>query len=104
MACQASSKHGSGTNACRGRPWLLGLSTFGSSRKTTVALFEKAFVRAVQPWLDNPRRPKHPLASKFPDIVAWDSTPIQVADTLRPFYKGTPLGFERSALRTCPGA
>jgi hypothetical protein len=57
--------------------------------EATVALFEKAFARAVQPWLDNPCKPSHPLASKFSDIVAWDSTPIQVADALRPFYKGT---------------
>jgi hypothetical protein len=57
--------------------------------ETSVTLFEKAFVQAVQPWLDNPRKPSHPLARRFPDIVAWDSTPIQLADALRPFYKGT---------------
>jgi hypothetical protein len=57
--------------------------------ETAVTLFEKAFARAVQPWLDHPRKPSHPLARRFPDIVAWDSTPIQLADALRPFYKGT---------------
>jgi hypothetical protein len=57
--------------------------------ETTVTLFEKAFTRAVQPWLENPRKPSHPLARRFPDVVAWDSTPVQVADALRRFYKGT---------------
>lgn len=57
--------------------------------ETAVTLFEKAFAQAVQPWLDSPRKPSHPLARRFPDVVAWDSTPIQVADALRPFYKGT---------------
>ena len=57
--------------------------------ETSVTLFEIAFAQAVQPWLDNPRKPNHPLARRFPDIVAWDSSPIQVADALRPFYKGT---------------
>lgn len=57
--------------------------------EAAVTLFEKAFAQAVQPWLDNPRKPNHPLARSFPDVVAWDSTPVQVADALRPFYKGT---------------
>jgi hypothetical protein len=57
--------------------------------ETAVTLFEKAFAEAVQPWLDNPRKPSHPLVRRFPDIVAWDSTPVQLADALRPFYKGT---------------
>jgi hypothetical protein len=57
--------------------------------EAAVSLFEEAFGQAVQPWLDAPRRPSHPLARRFPDIVAWDSSPVQLADTLRPFYKGT---------------
>lgn len=57
--------------------------------ETTVTLFEKAFAQAVQPWLVSPRKPSHPIARRFPDVVAWDSTPIQVANALRPFYKGT---------------
>jgi hypothetical protein len=57
--------------------------------ESAVGLFEEAFSRAVRPWLDCPRRPRHPLARRFPDVVAWDSTPIQVADALRPVYKGT---------------
>jgi hypothetical protein len=57
--------------------------------KATVTLFEKAFARAVQPWLSKPGKPNHPLARRFADVVTWDSTPVQVADALRPFYKGT---------------
>jgi hypothetical protein len=57
--------------------------------ETAVTLFEKAFAHAVQPWLDHPRKPSHPLARRFADIVAWDSSPVQVADALRSFYKGT---------------
>jgi hypothetical protein len=54
-----------------------------------VALFEQAFERAVRPWRESPAKPKHPLARRFADVVTWDSTPIQVADRLRRFYKGT---------------
>lgn len=57
--------------------------------EASVTLFEKAFAQATRPWLNNPRKPNHPLALRFPDIVTWDSSPIQVADALRPFYKGT---------------
>jgi putative transposase len=55
----------------------------------TVTLFEQAFERAVRPWREHPPKPKHHLGRWFPDVVAWDSTPIQVADALRRFYKGT---------------
>lgn len=55
----------------------------------SVSLFERAFDAAVQPWRTARGRPRHPLARLFPDIVVWDSTPIQVADSLRRFFKGT---------------
>lgn len=54
-----------------------------------VSLFEEAFDEAVQPWRATRRRLRHPLAQRFPDIVAWDSTLVQVADSLRKHYKGT---------------
>jgi len=57
--------------------------------QAAVTLFEQAFERATGPWRQNPRKPKHPLARRFADVVAWDSTPVQLADSLRPFYKGT---------------
>lgn len=57
--------------------------------EAAVALVQKAFAQAVQPWLDAPRKPSHPLARRFPDIVAWDSSPVQLDDALRPYYKGT---------------
>ena len=57
--------------------------------EAAVSLFANAFAQAVQPWLDAPRRPSHPLERRFPDIVTWDISPVQVDDTLRRFYKGT---------------
>jgi len=57
---------------------------------SAVALFERAFAQAVAPWQDaRQRRPRHPLAKKFPDIVAIDSTAAQVFDVLRRHFKGT---------------
>jgi Transposase DDE domain len=54
-----------------------------------VDLFEQAFEEAVEPWRTCRRGPRHPLARWFPDVVAWDSTLVQVADGLRPVFKGT---------------
>ena len=54
----------------------------------TVRLFQQTFDEAVAPWRTRPPA-RHPLARIFPDIVAWDSTLVQVADELRPFFKGT---------------
>ena len=54
----------------------------------TVRLFEQTFDEAVALW--RTRRPaRHPLARIFPDIVAWDSMLVQVADELRIFFKRT---------------
>lgn len=54
----------------------------------TVRLFEQALEEAVAPWRSRSAA-RHPLAKLFPDIIAWDSTVVQVADELRPFFKGT---------------
>jgi len=48
-----------------------------------VRLFERAFEQAVVPWRNVRRLPHHPLAKLFPDIVLWDSSLVQVADSLR---------------------
>lgn len=56
---------------------------------TAVRLFEEAFHVAVKPWLTATHQRRHPLARHFPDIVAWDSTLVQVADSLRGHFKGT---------------
>ena len=54
----------------------------------TVRLFERTFEEAVAKW--RVRRPaRHPLARAFPDIIAWDSSVVQVADELRRIFKGT---------------
>ncbi|XXT15552.1 hypothetical protein WME94_35430 [Sorangium sp. So ce429] len=42
----------------------------------------------MAPWRTRPPA-RHPLARTFPDIVACDSTLVQVADELRPFFNGT---------------
>lgn len=54
-----------------------------------VSLFEQAFAAAVAPWSTKRRLPRHPLAKRFADIVAWDSSLVQVADTLKTVFKGT---------------
>lgn len=54
-----------------------------------VQLFEQAFEEAVKPWRSMRRRLRHPLAQRFPDVVAWDSSLVQVADSLRKHFKGT---------------
>lgn len=57
-------------------------------KAAVVDLFERAFEEAVEPWRTCRRGPRHPLARWFPDVVAWDSTLVQVADALRPVFKG----------------
>jgi hypothetical protein len=52
-----------------------------------VCLFERAFESCVERWRRR-KRHSHPLARAFPDIVAVDSTVIQLADALRPVFKG----------------
>ncbi len=52
-----------------------------------VQLFERAFEDAVQPWRRR-RRARHMLARAFPDVVAVDSTLLQLDDALRPIFKG----------------
>jgi hypothetical protein len=54
-----------------------------------VSLFEGAFETAVAPWRSVRRLPRHPLARRFADIVAWDSSLIQVDDSLKTVFKGT---------------
>lgn len=57
-------------------------------KPAVVGLFEQAFEEAVEPWRTCRRGARHPLARWFPDVVAWDSTLVQVADSLRPVFKG----------------
>jgi hypothetical protein len=65
-----------------------------------VALFERAFETAVAPWRDaSGRRPRHPLARCFPDVVAWDSTVMQVSDSLKKVFKGTRSA--KASLKAC---
>jgi putative transposase len=52
-----------------------------------VKLFERAFEQAVARWRRK-RRIEHPLAKHFSDIVAIDSTVVQLNDELRPHFKG----------------
>jgi hypothetical protein len=65
-----------------------------------VQLFEQAFQAAVTPWR-NPqrRRARHPLQRCFPDIVVWDSTLMQVADSLKKIFKGTRAA--KASLKAC---
>jgi hypothetical protein len=57
-------------------------------KPAVVGLFERAFEEAVQPWRTRSSRARHALARWFPDVVAWDSTLVQVSDHLRPVFKG----------------
>ena len=57
-------------------------------KAAVVGLFERAFEEAVEPWRTCRTGARHPLARWFPDVVAWDSTLVQVADALRPVFKG----------------
>lgn len=68
--------------------------------KSSVALFERAFDDAVAPWR-NRRRIAHPLARHFADVVAWDSTWMQLFDCLRKIFKGTRSA--KSSLKLCLG-
>jgi hypothetical protein len=52
-----------------------------------VRLFEQAFESCVQRWRTSRHR-CHPLAKHFADIVAVDSTVIELSDALRPVFKG----------------
>lgn len=61
---------------------------------SAVELFAETFEQAVTPWRTaTQRRPRHRLGRQFADIVAVDSTLMQVADELRSVFKGA-----RSAL------
>lgn len=57
-------------------------------KPAVVGLFERAFEEAVEPWRTRRAGARHPLARWFPDVVAWDTTLVQVADALRPVFKG----------------
>lgn len=54
-----------------------------------VELFRQAFARAVEAWRWERRRPAHPLAHHFPDVVAVDSTLMQLDDDLESEFSGT---------------
>ena len=58
-------------------------------RPETVRMFEEAFDAAVESWRTKKRTPRHPLVRHFADVVAWDSTVVQVSDALRGHFKGT---------------
>jgi putative transposase len=67
---------------------------------TSVEMFAKTFDQAVSGWRA-PRRISHPLARHFSDIVAWDSTVMQVADELRRRFRGTRNAV--ASLKVCLG-
>lgn len=54
-----------------------------------VRMFEEAFDAAVKPWRSTKRGSRHLLGRYFADIVTWDSTLVQVSDSLRKHFKGT---------------
>ena len=65
-----------------------------------VRLFEQAFQTAVTPWRSpHRRRVRHPLQRCFPDVVVWDSTLMQVADSLRGVFKGARIA--KASLKAC---
>lgn len=53
----------------------------------TVRLFERAFEDAVRGWR-RPTRARHRLARYFADVAVIDSSLVQLADELRPVFKG----------------
>lgn len=55
--------------------------------RAAVRLFERAFEAAVQPWRQR-LRVAHPLAKKFSDVVAVDTTWLQASDALEGVFKG----------------
>jgi hypothetical protein len=55
---------------------------------SSVALFEKVFARATETWRVARREIQHPLARQFADVVAWDSTVMQLSDRLARPFKG----------------
>lgn len=61
--------------------------------QAAVQLLAASFEEAVKPWRVRGGRARHRLARHFPDVVAWDSSPVQLADSLRPHFRG---------LRTAP--
>jgi len=91
------SRFGSGRPAFeRARHWFARLSgielfprPFQMRFKSAAAvkLMEAAFEQAVAPWRRRPRL-RHVLGKHFPDVVAWDTTAIQLDDTLRKHFKG----------------
>lgn len=56
----------------------------------TVALFERAFERAVSRWRAA-KRSRHPLARAFPDVVVVDSTHVLLPDELRSVFPGVRM-------------
>jgi len=68
--------------------------------RSAVALFERGFDEAVGPWRRR-RRIAHPLARHFSDVVAWDSTWMQLSDRLRRIFQGTCGA--KSSLKVCLG-
>jgi Transposase DDE domain len=69
-------------------------------KPATVRLFEQAFQTAVTTWRDpSQRRARHPLQRCFPDVVVWDSTVMQVADSLKKVFKGTRSA--KASLKAC---
>ncbi|HVJ19709.1 MAG TPA: IS4 family transposase [Polyangiaceae bacterium] len=52
-----------------------------------VQLFERTFDNAAATWRGKTRG-RHALTRKFPDVAVIDSTILQVADELRPIFKG----------------
>lgn len=62
-----------------------------------VELFARTFDEMVSPWRATTRRPDHPIAKCFPDVVVCDSTVLQVADRLRTWFpglRGIPAGIK----------
>lgn len=56
--------------------------------EAAVKLLAASFEEAVKPWRGGGRGVRHRLARRFPDVVAWDSTPVHLADSLRSHFRG----------------